>query len=77
MTCLPLTDTKGKRVVGFVCIANHFERLSRGIYLEWHNYLGPSFYSDKDYSKPIEDWWENPRIVELFNAWHAKHKEQE
>ena len=74
MACHPLTDTTGKRRVGFICTADTWHHLGPGIYMEWHNYLGPSFYSDKDYSKPIDDWWKKPRVLAAFEKWQKENR---
>jgi hypothetical protein len=41
--------------------------------MDWHSYLGPTFYSDRDLENPIEDWYQNPRIVAAFESWQAKN----
>ena len=44
-------------------------RLSDGgyVYMSWHDYCGPEFYKDKLALRTIDDWWENPYIVEALN----------
>ncbi len=73
MPCLPLTDTSGKRRVGFVCVSESVTKLCRGVWMEWHSYFGPSFWSDEDCSKPIHDWYQKPRIVVAFDAWKVEN----
>lgn len=72
MPCYPLTDSKGRRT-GTICIRDAPHHLGRGIWMDWHSYLGPTFYSDRDLENPIEDWYQNPRIVAAFEAWQAKN----
>jgi len=31
--------------------------------MEWHSYLGPVFYKDKNRYRQIEQWYENAKIV--------------
>lgn len=68
MPCSPITDSSGKRRIGFIC-CSHVHYLGRGIWMEWHSYLGPTFFSDKNCQKWIEDWYERPRIVDAFEKW--------
>lgn len=70
MPCTPLLDQTGKRRVGFICWSP-CHHLGRGVWMEWHSYLGPSFYHDKDCQKPMHDWYERPRVVALFEQWHT------
>jgi len=44
-------------------------RLASGgyIYMDWHRYLGPTFYSDRAGNRYIDEWWENPEICEALD----------
>jgi hypothetical protein len=39
--------------------------------MSWHSYLGPIFFHDRDERRGIEDWYENPRIIEALD-WFCK-----
>lgn len=41
------------------------------IFMEWHNYAGPIFFKDKKCTKEIEDWYENPLLIQVSN-WFIK-----
>jgi len=75
MTCIPLVDGLGNRV-GMICMAPAAIKLMRGVWMEFHNTLGPTFWRDKYLTKPIYDWEKNPRIVEMFDAWMRSRNEQ-
>ncbi|MFV7439662.1 hypothetical protein ACLPJF_22085 [Pseudomonas vlassakiae] len=67
MTCVPIG-------VGYVCFSPaHRLRLADGtcVYLNWHSYLGPTFYRDRCEQREIEDWYENPLIVDALD-WFCK-----
>lgn len=34
------------------------------VFMEWHSYCGPTFYRDRDCNRMIEDWYDDPRMVE-------------
>jgi len=70
MPCSPILDFCGKRRVGFICWSP-VHHLGRGVWMEWHSYLGPSFYHDKDCQKPMHDWYERPQVVALFEKWQT------
>ncbi len=38
----------------------------RRVYMEWHSYLGPSFYYDRIRNRMIEEWWEDKKICEAL-----------
>ena len=43
----------------------------RYIYMEWHNYFGPTFYYDKWSNSMTDDWWEDDNIcyaIEWFSG---------
>lgn len=39
-------------------------RLADGtcVFLEWHNYVGPTFYRDRACVRSIDEWYDNPLI---------------
>lgn len=45
---------------------NLFYRLpladGRRVFIEWHSYLGPTFFWDKMARREIENWWDQPLI---------------
>ena len=52
-----------------ICV-NPFYRLplSDGsrVFMEWHNYFGPTFFKDKECRREIENWYENPFICKAL-----------
>ena len=69
MPCDPIINAQGEQV-GFFCWSP-VHHLGRGVWMEWHSYLGPTFFHDKDCRKPMDDWFERPRVVALFERWQA------
>lgn len=59
---------------GIVCFAPEATKLMRGVWMEFHSYLGPTFWRDKDCTKPIHDWCQRPRLVAEFDRWLATQK---
>ena len=72
MPCTSILDHGGKRRVGFICWSP-VHHLGRGVWMEWHSYLGPTFFYDKDCRKPFDDWYMNPRVVALLEKWQAEN----
>lgn len=68
MPCEILVNWSG-RPAGVICFANPAIKIMRGVWMEWHDYFGPTFYRDKDCQIFHEDWWERPALVRAFNAW--------
>lgn len=63
MTCIRIEH-------GFICVSPFFRLpLSDGtrVFMSWHNYLGPIFFRDRNKRREIEDWYENPRIIEALD----------
>ena len=61
MTCIDIGN-------GFVCVnTNRYNRLrlSDGgyVYMDWHSYLGPTFYKDRAAMRELEEWYEDDNIV--------------
>lgn len=50
---------------------NPFYRLpladGRRVFMEWHSYLGPTFFHDRMYSREVKDWWENDLIMDALD----------
>ena len=42
--------------------------------MEWHGYLGPSFYHDRIRNRMIEEWWEDKQICEAL-IWFRTRRE--
>lgn len=62
---------------GFICITPCFRlRLNDGryIFMEWHNYVGPIFFRDRDMEREIVDWWEDPIICRAVDWFVARGK---
>ena len=67
MTCIRIGSA-------IVCVSPFFRLpLSDGtrVFMDWHSYCGPTFYKDKASVRMIEDWWENPLILEALD-WFNK-----
>lgn len=52
-------------------------RLSDGtcVFMDWHKYLGPEFFHDKNTQRPIDEWWENDLINDQLD-WFIKRGEK-
>ncbi|MET4696687.1 hypothetical protein [Endozoicomonas lisbonensis] len=62
---------ESSRVRAIVCgVNNPFYRLpladGRRVFMEWHSYLGPTFYHDRHRRREIDDWWEDELINEAL-----------
>jgi len=75
MPCIPLVNGENV-IVGMICMAPTAIKLMRGVWMEFHDYLGPTFWRDKHLTKPIYNWVDNPRIVEAFDAWMRSRDEK-
>ena len=71
MTCTPI---KGRGFTGWVCGPDMLVDLGKygapRIWMEWHNYLGPTFFRGKygpSIGKPGKKTWA------AFDAWHAEN----
>ena len=72
---MPCTAFKIGDTHGIVCFAPKPIKLMRGVWMEFHSYHGPSFWRDKNCTRPIYDWARRPRIVAEFDRWMAAQKE--
>jgi len=56
------------RIGGAIVCISPFYRLplrdGTHVFMEWHSYLGPTFFRDRNRTRIIEDWYEDPRMVE-------------
>lgn len=73
MTCIRFGDD---RAMGFVCVNDQI-RLhvgNRYVWMSWHDYTGPSFYTmekgEEVYYDPVD---ENDPVWEPFGRWLIKH----
>lgn len=70
MTCIRIGD-------GFICVSPFYRlRLEDGgyVYMDWHSYCGPTFYKDKNESRVIDNWWDNPMICKALDWFVARGK---
>lgn len=37
------------------------------VYMDWHNYCGPTFYRDRDLKRVIWEWYEDWRICRALD----------
>lgn len=72
MTCIKLYDTRGNSIL---CVSDRFFRLPLAdgtrVFMEFHKYLGPLFYKDKNQTRIIENWDEFPLICDALE-WFCK-----
>lgn len=50
---------------------------NRYIWMTWHNYCGPAFYTDYHCSKPYEPKDENDPVWDAFGKWFDKRKKKD
>lgn len=43
-------------------------------YMEWHDYLGPVFWNDRNCTKETEKWWEDPDITDALDWFQRRGK---
>jgi hypothetical protein len=58
MPCAPFHN-------GIFCYSPRYRlRLLDGryIWMDWHSYLGPTFFRDREMKREIKDWWDDPNI---------------
>lgn len=67
MTCIRIEH-------GFICLSPFYRlRLGDGtcVFMAWHNYLGPTFYRDRNERRELDDWYKNPLICIALD-WFCK-----
>lgn len=42
------------------------------VFVESHHYLGPTFYRDRYCQRLIDDWYENPLIVDAWDWFYGR-----
>lgn len=63
MTCVRIEH-------GFICGSPTYRlplRDGTRVYMSWHNYLGPIFFRDRAETREIQDWYDNPLIIEALD----------
>lgn len=77
MTCIPLRRRKNDKATGFICVSPVYRLKVCGkyIWMEWHSYLGPSFYTDRKCEKQYWPDDEDDVIWVVFKRWQENHKE--
>ena len=80
MTCIRFGGPGPNDPVGFVCVNDQI-RLhvgNRYIWMSWHPYTGPSFYTmckgEEIYYEPKD---ENDPVWEVFGKWYDKQAKKE
>lgn len=62
MTCI--------RFPGGIMCVSPFYRLplsdGRRVFMDWHNFCGPTFYRDKRSLRQIDNWWDDELICEAL-----------
>ena len=82
MTCVPILNpipgyktvdgvkVPRRKVVGYYCFNPWFRlRLEDGryIFMDWHHYMGPHFFYDRNLTRIVESWWEDEMICEALD----------
>lgn len=70
MTCLRIPG-------GIICLVPFYRlRLEDGryVFMEWHSYLGPCFYKDKNQCRMIDDWYEDPLTCKALDWFVGRGK---
>lgn len=53
---------------GFVCGYNRVYKLpladGRRVFMEWHRFLGPTLFHDRNRHREIENWFEDQQICD-------------
>lgn len=49
-----------------------FIKLRPAVWMEWDDYLGPTFYFDRHRTREITDWAKRKHVVKAFNTWLDK-----
>lgn len=68
MTCVRIPS-------GIITLTNsHRLRLSDGtcVFMDWHVWCGPAFFKDRDNRRMLDEWWENPLIVDALDWFIAR-----
>ena len=63
MTCVRIPG-------GIVCLSPFFRlRLADGscVFMEWHDYCGPTFFHDRAARRTIDEWWDNTAICSALD----------
>lgn len=64
---------------GFIICMSPWHRLrladGRYVFLDWHSYLGPTFYIDRAARREIEDWHDDMLICEAL-TWFVNRGEK-
>lgn len=53
-----------------VCISPFYRLLlsdGRRVFMEWHSYLGPTFFHDRAMNRVHETWYEDPLICKALD----------
>lgn len=65
----------GRGFRGYICGVPLLFRLPLAdggrLFMEWHNYHGPTFFRDRQCVREIQDWWDNPLICDALD-WFCK-----
>lgn len=78
MTCIPFGSV-GEGVVGFICVNDQirFHVGKRYVWMDWHDYTGPSFYTKEGGREvPYEAIDEADPVWVPFGKWLEKRNAQ-
>ena len=54
-----------------ICMSAGWFRLrtsdGRYVFMDWHHYLGPTFFRDRSANRLIDKWWEDAGICEALD----------
>jgi hypothetical protein len=46
----------------------------RNVFMVWHDYLGPTFYHDRHFTRMIDDWWKDFRLCRALEWFLGRGK---
>ena len=53
----------------FICWSATPHKLRPAVWMEWDNYLGPTFYYDRHGTREIVDWAKRKHVISAFEEW--------
>lgn len=74
---MPFVRLRNGTALHLLILPHYRLRLDDGgyVYMEFAYFGGPRFYRDRNLTREIEDWWEDPRLVKACEWFCARgHK---
>lgn len=64
------------RIAGGIVCMPKLARLrladGRRVFMEMHSYFGPTFFRDRAYLREIQEWWDDPLIVQAWDWFYKR-----